>query len=306
MKLSFPEVEVMKSLYKNLLKAWDVSPNPEEEIRVIDNNDVIARRLEWLAENEMIGQPATHQDGIQTMDGAQAADGMDDSEAALLLGEVPDNASEAGFVPGLAAQTVEVYEGPDPEELLAQAREEAEQMIADAKAQVDGLRQSALEDGRQQGYAAGLQEAQAQMEEAHEQIRQKAEELERAYWNKVDELEPAFVDTLTGIYEHVFRVKLSTERQFIMNLLTEAMHGIEGSREFIVHVSGEDVQTVREAKQALLEAAVSPDAKVDIIEDDTLSANECLIETSSGIFDCSLDTQLEELKKQLKLLSYEK
>lgn len=301
MKLLFPEAEVTRSLSNNLLKAWGVSPNPEEEVRVIDNNEVIAKRLEWLMEQKVLPKKTA----AGSMVSAKTEESM---EAVLLPGETGE--AGTGFVEGLEAEQIELYEGPDAEELAAQARAEAEQILESARAEAAAIRQSALEEGRQQGYAAGLQEAQAQMQEklqsAETQIRQKAETLENAYWNKVSELEPAFVDTLTGIYEHIFRVKLSEEKQLILNLLTEALHGIEGSREFIVHVSGADIQNVRAAKQELIDAAVSPDAKIDIIEDATLTRNDCLIETGSGIFDCSLDTQLKELKKQLKLLSYEK
>lgn len=300
-KLLFPEAEVTRSLSNNLLKAWGVSPNPEEEVRVIDNNEVIAKRLEWLMEQKVLPKKAA----VGNMPMAKTEESM---EAALLLGETGE--AGPGFVEGLAAEQIEVYEGPDAEELVAQAQAEAEQILESARAEAAAIRQSAQEEGRQQGYASGLQEAQAQMQEklqsAETQIRQKAEKLEDAYWNKVSELEPAFVDTLTGIYEHIFRVKLSEEKQLILNLLTEALHGIEGSREFIVHVSAADIQNVRAAKQELTDAAVSPDAKIDIIEDATLNKNDCLIETGSGIFDCSLDTQLKELKKQIKLLSYEK
>ena len=43
---------------------------------------------------------------------------------------------------------------------------------------------------------------------------------------------------------------------------------------------------------------------LEIIADMTLSKNDCMIETEGGIFDCGLGTQLQELGKQLKLLSY--
>ena len=47
-------------------------------------------------------------------------------------------------------------------------------------------------------------------------------------------------------------------------------------------------------------------ATMEIIEDVSLHKNECLIETEGGIFDCGLGTQLSELTRKLKLLSYEK
>ena len=45
---------------------------------------------------------------------------------------------------------------------------------------------------------------------------------------------------------------------------------------------------------------------LEVVEDITLSKNQALIETDGGIYDCSLGTQLDELGKKLRLLSYEK
>jgi len=45
---------------------------------------------------------------------------------------------------------------------------------------------------------------------------------------------------------------------------------------------------------------------LEIAEDMTLSPTQCYIETDNGIYDCSLDTELAELSRKLKLLSYEK
>ena len=44
---------------------------------------------------------------------------------------------------------------------------------------------------------------------------------------------------------------------------------------------------------------------MEIIEDMTLKKNECMVETDGGIYDCSLDGQLEALRKELLLLSYD-
>ena len=60
------------------------------------------------------------------------------------------------------------------------------------------------------------------------------------------------------------------------------------------------------ARKQIAAGTVAPGSTIDIVEDNTLSQNECLIETENGIFDCGLGTQLSELKQQLVLLSYER
>ncbi len=59
-------------------------------------------------------------------------------------------------------------------------------------------------------------------------------------------------------------------------------------------------------KKEIQAESVAGNATVEIIEDISLRKNECLIETEGGIFDCGLGTQLSELSRKLKLLSYEK
>ena len=51
---------------------------------------------------------------------------------------------------------------------------------------------------------------------------------------------------------------------------------------------------------------MAANCNVEVVEDLTLAKNECLIETDSGIYDCGLGTQLEEVKKKLMLLAFQR
>lgn len=72
-----------------------------------------------------------------------------------------------------------------------------------------------------------------------------------------------------------------------------------------MHVSKDDYPYVSMQKNHLTETAIGGQGVLDIIEDITLRKNECMIETDGGIFDCGVGTQLEELTKRLKLLSFD-
>ena len=73
-----------------------------------------------------------------------------------------------------------------------------------------------------------------------------------------------------------------------------------------MHVSKDDYAYVNMQKKALAEGAVGGTGVVEVIEDITLHKNECMIETDGGIFDCGIGTELDELTKRLKLLSFMK
>lgn len=144
------------------------------------------------------------------------------------------------------------------------------------------------------------------MEEQKNQLAQERKRLEAEYQDLVEELEPRFVEALTDIYEKVFRVDLKKEQNIIMHLISSTMHKIEGSNTYLIHVSKEDYPYVSMKKNEVLVTSVSANASVEIVEDMTLGANDCIIETDGGVFDCGLGTQLEELSQKLRLLSYTK
>ena len=76
-------------------------------------------------------------------------------------------------------------------------------------------------------------------------------------------------------------------------------------KNYLVHVSGTDYLYVKEHKEELLQETSGEHIVIDIVEDHTMKETECTIETENGIYDCGLGTQLGELKKKLRLLSYE-
>ena len=137
------------------------------------------------------------------------------------------------------------------------------------------------------------------------EYQKKAAGLDAEYQKRMDELEPQFVDTITGIYEHIFDVDLHSYREVLCYLISATMRKTEDNRSFLVHVSKEDYPYVSMQKKQIMAGATAPNSTVEIVEDMTLGKGECMIETESGIFDCGLGTQLSELRQKLKLLSYE-
>ena len=86
----------------------------------------------------------------------------------------------------------------------------------------------------------------------------------------------------------------------------DCMRGAEGSKSFQIRVSREDYTYISSKKAGLIEAAGTGEAELEILEDPDLPKNGCIIRTENGIMDCSLETQLEELHKKLRILAYEK
>nr|WP_300812790.1 FliH/SctL family protein [uncultured Acetatifactor sp.] len=192
----------------------------------------------------------------------------------------------------------------EADSLLAEARAEAEHIRREAMAEAEAEKVQVLSEARQQGYNEGLVKAQAHEGAMEQEYLERARILEESYQQQTDILEPRFVDIITGIYEHVFNVELSSYREMLSYLINTVLHNLEGSRSFIIHVSKEDYAYVSMQKKQMLAGIVSENTSVDVVEDLTLNKNDCMIETENGIFDCGLGTQLSELKRRLMLLAW--
>lgn len=284
-------------MYKSVIKSSTMNMQDQEAV-VIDVNALIAKKLEAIANSYVQSAEISgdYEDAVHDPDAERLAALLDDTEGM----------AEGGFSEGIPSNVIKaepVYQGPTAEELVEQAKQEIEQLKAAAVRDIEQARLDAIEAGKREGYDAGYRQGMQETEQLKRECTAQAEQLEAQYEQMIKELEPRFVETLTRVYEHVLNISLADETQLIMFLAGNAIRNIESGKQFIVHVSKEDYPIVSMQKKQLLATAGSG-VTLEIISDVTLSKNDCMIETEGGIFDCGLGTQLQELGKQLKLLSY--
>lgn len=326
---------------KNLLKrGWNTIN--EEQVKVIDSNALVEKRIKEAAEmqtHNLEQIPVDMVDGIDAftvasligdqentkegetenpegeLEATDEGEEVDDGLEPLLFPkeEVGEEAGdEKGFRPSIikAAAPSSVLRMDEQEKemqkKLQAAKEEAERILAEAEEKAEEIRWAAHEEGKKAGYNDGYADGLAQMVEKEKALKQKEAQIETEYQKKIDELEPQFVAALTEIYEHIFKVDLKEHREIIVHLISDTIRKTEGSKDFIIHVSKEDYPYVSMQKKILQSAANVPNATIEIVEDLTLEQSACMIETGGGIFDCGLGTELKELTAKLKLLSYEK
>ena len=286
----------------NLFKGGFVNYDDTEKF-VIDSNELANQKIEAFQEKELKRQRAM----------------MSEEE-----GYAPEG-DDGDFVPGIDMEQLsqltedqgmmEPYPDPqfDMEAMQAemdlkiqQAQEQADRIIQDAQAQANQIISQAQEEGHRQGYEAGYQEGVQAAEALKADIEQQRGDLEAQYQQIVDGLEPEMVDVLTQIYEHVFGVELRDDKEIILHLLKSTLSRIEPGKDLIVHVSSDDYDDVIEERESLEACITSPNTTMEIIEDPLLKENECMIESDSGVFDCSLGVELSELSRKLKLLSFDR
>ncbi len=280
----------------NLYKAGWVVIN--EDARVINSNELIEQKLQSAAKMNMHKAASP---GEEEENGGFAA-GISASSIDMLL----DSDSESAVLKSASMEELDRtrQELDAAKEELSNVQAQIKQLKENAQTEIDDLRERVLQEANERGYQDGYQQGMNEVAALREECAAKERQLEQDYFSKMKELEPEFVKNLTQIYEHIFNVDLSDYHQLVVSLLTDAMQRVDASGNMIVHVAKEDYPQVSSAKAEILEKTGTPKERVEIVSDMTLAPSQCMIETESGVYDCSLGTELSELSKKLRLLSY--
>ena len=186
--------------------------------------------------------------------------------------------------------------------IIEEAQAKADQMINDANEYAETIKNNAYEEGMNQGLEEGRVRAKAEQEqlkaEFDEECSKRYDEISK-YENSLEE---KFADIMISLISKITGVLCEDRKDVIIFLIDNALHNVSKSKNITIRVSDGDFANVDSAKDKLKEKLTS-DAELDIAEDSSLSENQCIIETDSGIIDCSLDAQLDNLKEKIRLIS---
>lgn len=285
---------------RNIYKSYCVAVTEDDKC-VIDSNERVAERIEELQAKKR------EQERSRAIAEGEEGEFTSGLEAGAV--EPQDGAEDGGDGSIIKAASME---GPDLEEVKAQAQQileraqlQAQQIKDAAQEETENLRRQTLDRAEKNGYDDGYQRGLAEVGEMKQKLEAEQQKLEQHYSDLIDELEPKFIETITEVYNHVFKVDLADNRDILVHLIDSTLRKVESSRTFIVHVSAEDYPYVNMQKQALLDGPVGGKGILEIVEDIALAKGDCMIETDGGIFDCGIGTQLEELTKKLRVLSFD-
>ena len=267
----------------NLYKQYLVQ-NQSEKARVIDPNALLEIRAAKLLERQ-----------------------REEAKRQAMLAQ----SFEAGIIRTDTEYIEEIVE-EEPVDPIESAKEEAERMLAEARAEAEQITKKAQaeamalrEEYKTQGYAEGAsakeQELQALKERLETDFALNSQMLESEYTRKRDNMEAELVDVILKVFNKVFHIQFDSKKHILMHLINDAILNIEGDRNFRIKVADSNVLFLENHREDILER-VGHGIELEFIADSSMDGNDCLIETDSGVFDCSLETQLENLIKDIKSL----
>jgi len=178
--------------------------------------------------------------------------------------------------------------GPTREHILAAARAEAGTIAAEAHT-----------SGHNEGYAAGMAEAQTQLEPARAALVEACTALERMTGELVPTIEARAVELALALAEKILHTALDTDPALVCSVVNGALRRVVSRERIVLAVCPEDVDVIT--------AALVPDQpdrgalrQIEIVGERRVPRGGCIVRTVEGEIDARVEQQLERAAALLR------
>lgn len=284
----------------NLLKGFSVAVDNEDK-RIIDYNAIISEKLVQIRSS--MNEAEFSGDGFSAgLNPVQVSEVLEEGNN-IVGGNESELSETLAEKENIARKEIIVAEAQaEADEIVNRANDDARAIIAEAQAEAERIRAEAKEVGFTEGTVTANKAAEDSLKKAKEDLEAQKKQIISEYRKKEEEMEPALVDTILKIFAEITHAISVDKRDMILTLVNNVMAGVELSRNFVIRVCNEDAQFLRENKDKII-GAVRKDIHIEIVADSSMRKNECLIDTDTGVYDCGLDIQLENLINDIRILS---
>ncbi len=190
----------------------------------------------------------------------------------------------------------------EQENILNAARKEAEGIIEQANQEAESIRVFARNEGMEKGKAEGRAEAGLELMQRKQELEAEYDVRFQELMRQEENLEPEFAELVISLVRKLTGVVCENKRDIILYLLGNSLKNVERTERIGIRVSKADMSLVS-AKKSTLKLIAGDISEFDIIEDESLSENQCIIETDNKVIDCSMDAQLQNLEEHIRMLS---
>lgn len=197
-------------------------------------------------------------------------------------------------------------------DMIANAQTMANQITATAEAKANGMLEAAkqsaqelFEEQRKLGYDEGnrqsAQELEASKKELEQEYEQRKQQLQTDYEARMEHMESDIVDAVVQVFEKVFQIQFSDKRTILLALIKNTLMDVDAGNKVRIHVNEADHRMLMEHLEEI-QKQLGGDVSVEFVQDNKFADGQCQIETSYGVFDCGVDTQLSNLIKDIRSL----
>ena len=168
--------------------------------------------------------------------------------------------------------------------------ERAVEIVARARATAEAVAAAAEAQGREAGYAAGLQEGRDRVDVAEAALAQVARELDAAVRRHREHVETQAAELAVALAEKIVGAALAVKPELVVDVVASALRGLDRGR-VLIEVSPEDVELVSGAVSGLADSAGGL-GRIDVVAERRVERGGCIVHTYEAELDGTVSAQL--------------
>lgn len=194
----------------------------------------------------------------------------------------------------------------EAEAALSQAKQDAGEMLDDARVQAETLREAAWQEGFHNGRDAGRIAVEMDLQKQHdtrlsawrEEIEALTESICAARQEMWDAQESDMVAFVIEIARQVVKTEVTQNPQVVTEVLHNALRRVTDKDHVRIRVSLADAAEVRGMREDLLNL-MDGVKNLEIVDDRRIGQGGCVVETNAGTIDAKIETQMDEVERVL-------
>ncbi len=185
------------------------------------------------------------------------------------------------------------------ESLIADAQSRARALVEDAAARADTLVQDARKRGHDEGFAAGRDAADREMNDMLLTMRSLLAMARAERHKLIEAAEPELVRLAVGIAERVLHQQIALDRGVVIEMAKVAVARLIERDTVTVRVNPADLERMRDHRDELI--AMGDIRNLRVVEDQRVDRGGVVVDTDAGTIDARIGTQLEEARAILHI-----
>ena len=166
--------------------------------------------------------------------------------------------------------------------------------VSRAREEADAIRESALKEG----YEEGLKKAKSDIEELNNSLNQFMSAKQEVF----EYIAPDILEISVDIAKKIIKQEISQDPQILFNTIVDVLKTLSKEEAKVtLRVNPAEVNNIKQAVPELLELA-GIDTKVVVLADEEVSEGGCLVTTTNGIVDATIETRIAVVSKALREL----
>ncbi len=185
------------------------------------------------------------------------------------------------------------------EGLLDQAHKEVETILNTANQEAVKLKNEAKQEATQIGYQEGFNKGYEDSKNKHLYLIEEVEDLKQDTIKEckkyMESIESEIIKMVMEISKKVINDKITNDKDEILEMVKQSIEKCCNNEQITVRVSYQDYDYIYENRDKLI-SSIEGLEKLEIVKEESLELGSCIIESSYGIIDSSVNKKLKRVE----------